>query len=300
MKLAIDVPEAKKIRVIVNSDAKNEADDQYAIVHSLLTPQFVIKGLIGAHFGEARSNTSMLDSVKEIKLLLDIMGLSGEYSVFRGAEHAMQDERTPAISEGAELIVREAMSEDQRPLFVIFLGAITDLASAYLMNPAIADRLTAIWIGGGSWPDGETEFNLSNDIHAANVVFSSPIPLWQVPRNVYSKMRVSLAELKRRVEPSGDIGRYLYRQLVETNELWASNPHWPKGEMWTLGDSPAVGLLLYDQPYDFDWKPAPRVSTDMTYIHHQTERRIRVYRDIDVRFILEDMYAKLELFSAES
>nr|WP_145159270.1 nucleoside hydrolase [Paenibacillus terrae] len=300
MKLAIDVPEAKKIRVIVNSDAKNEADDQYAIVHSLLTPQFVIKGLIGAHFGEARSNTSMLDSVKEIKLLLDIMGLSGEYSVFRGAEHAMQDERTPAISEGAELIVREAMSEDQRPLFVIFLGAITDLASAYLMNPAIADRLTAIWIGGGSWPDGETEFNLSNDIHAANVVFSSPIPLWQVPRNVYSKMRVSLAELKRRVEPSGDIGRYLYRQLVETNELWASNPHWPKGLMWTLGDSPAVGLLLHDQPYDFDWKPAPRVSSDMTYIHHQTERRIRVYRDIDVRFILEDMYAKLELFSAES
>ncbi|MEC0177090.1 nucleoside hydrolase [Paenibacillus favisporus] len=300
MNLAIDVPGAKKIRVIVNSDAKNEADDQYAIVHSLLTPQFVIKGLIGAHFGEARSNTSMLDSVKEIKLLLDIMGLSGEYSVFRGAEHAMQDERTPAISEGAELIVREAMSEDQRPLFVIFLGAITDLASAYLMNPAIADRLTAIWIGGGSWPDGETEFNLSNDIHAANVVFSSPIPLWQVPRNVYSKMRVSLAELKRRVEPSGDIGRYLYRQLVETNELWASNPYWPKGEMWTLGDSPAVGLLLHDQPYDFDWKPAPRVSSDMTYIHHQTERRIRVYRDIDVRFILEDMYAKLELFSAES
>ncbi|WP_240420004.1 nucleoside hydrolase [Paenibacillus periandrae] len=299
MKLAINVPDAKKIRLIVNSDAKNEADDQYAIVHALLTSQFVIKGLIGAHFGEERSKTSMLDSVQEINLLLDIMGLTGEHSVHRGAERAMQDERTPAISEGAELIVREAMSDDQRPLFVIFLGAITDLAAAYLMNPAIADRLTAVWIGGGAWPDGEWEYNLGNDIHAANVVFSSPIPLWQIPRNVYGKMRVSLAELKRRVEPCGAIGRYLYRQLVDLNESWANNLHWPRGEMWTLGDSPAVGLLLHDQPYDYDLKPAPRISPDLAYVQRQTDRRIRVYRDIDVRFILEDMYAKLELFSAE-
>ncbi|MEK3914193.1 nucleoside hydrolase [Paenibacillus sp. FSL H7-0331] len=299
MKLAIDVPDAKKIRLIVNSDAKNEADDQYAIVHSLLTSQFVIKGLIGAHFGSERSKTSMLDSVKEIKHLLDIMGLSGEYSVFHGAECAMQDEWTPALSEGAELIVREAMSDDQRPLFVIFLGAITDLASAYLMNPGIADRLTAVWIGGGTWPDGGEEFNLANDIHAANVVFSSPMPLWQIPRNVYSKMRVSLTELKQRVEPCGAIGRYLYDQLLEINQKWANNLCWPRGEVWTLGDSPAVGLLMHDQPFDYDLKPAPRISPDLTYVHHQEERRIRVYRDIDVRFILEDMYAKLELFSAE-
>lgn len=68
--------------------------------------------------------------------------------------------------------------------------------------------------------------------------------------------------------------------------------------MWTLGDSPAVGLLMHDQPYDYDLKPAPRISPDMTYVHYQKERRIRVYRDIDVRFILEDMYAKLEFFNA--
>lgn len=298
MKFAFDVPKTKKLRLIVNSDAKNEADDQYAIAHALLTPQFIIKGLIGAHFGEEKSKTSMIDSVKEIELLLELMGMQEEYPVFRGAERAMQDEQSPSLSEGAELIVREAMSDDPRPLFVIFLGAITDLAAAYLLNPAIADRLTAVWIGGGAWPDGEAEYNLGNDIHAANVVFGSPIPLWQIPRNVYVKMRVSLAELKRRVEPCGDIGKYLYRQLVEMNGKWAHNPRWPKGEMWALGDSPAVGLLMNDQPYDYDVKPAPRVSPDMSYVHQQTERRIRVYRDIDVRFILEDMYAKLELFHA--
>ena len=40
------VPETKRVRLIVNSDAKNEADDQFAIVHALLTPKFDIKGLI--------------------------------------------------------------------------------------------------------------------------------------------------------------------------------------------------------------------------------------------------------------
>jgi Inosine-uridine nucleoside N-ribohydrolase len=296
MILPFDVPDSKKIRVIVNSDAKNEADDQYAIVHALLTPQFIVKGLIGTHFGEARSATSMLESVKEIELLLNLMGMLGEYQVLCGAERALQDELTPAVSEGAEFIVREAMSDDQRPLFVIFLGAITDMATAYLMNPAIADRLTAVWIGGGAWPEGGWEFNLLNDIHAANVVLRSNIPVWQIPVNVYSKMRVSLAELKRRVEPCGPIGRYLYQQLMEFNLSWANSPGWPRGEMWILGDSPTVGLLMDEQPFDYDWKPAPRISPDMSYDHHQTERKIRVYRDIDVRFILEDMYAKLELF----
>ena len=34
-----EFPADKKIRVIVNTDAKNEADDQFAIVHAILTPR---------------------------------------------------------------------------------------------------------------------------------------------------------------------------------------------------------------------------------------------------------------------
>ncbi len=73
-------------------------------------------------------------------------------------------------SEGARLIVREAMKDDPRPLYVTFFGPLTDLASAYLMEPRIAGRLTAIWIGGGAYPAGSPEFNLGNDVNAANEV----------------------------------------------------------------------------------------------------------------------------------
>lgn len=290
-----DVPEAKKIRLIINTDAKNEADDQYAIVHALLTPKFIIKGIIAAQFGIRRTTQSMLESYAEIQKVLNLTGHSGAVPALKGAEKELENEKTPRISEGAELIIREALVEDNRPLFAIFLGPLTDLASAYLMEPEIAGRLTAIWIGGGAWPDGGEEFNLSNDIHAANVVFSSGIPLWQVPRDVYLMMRVSLAELQARVEPCGEVGRYLFRQLVDFNMAMGDNLVWPAGESWCLGDSPAVGLLLDQHEYCFDMRPAPRVGQDMRYEHNPIDHLIRVYNRIDPRFILEDFYSKLRL-----
>jgi hypothetical protein len=290
-----EVPEQKKIRLIVNSDAKNEADDQYALVHALLTPRFKIRGMIGAHFGR-RSAASMEDSCAEIRTVLSIMRMESEVEIFKGAPAAMPDENTPVSSEGAELIIREALQDDPAPLYVIFLGPITDLASAYLLEPRIAERLTAVWIGGGPYPEGGEEFNLGNDINAANVVFRSPIPLWQVPKNVYSMIRVSLAELAVKVRPRGEIGRYLFDQLENFNRERGSHSRWPKGEMWSLGDSPAVSLLLDDHMFHYEMREAPLVLPDGRYEPQPGARRIRVYRYVDSRFTLEDLYAKLELF----
>jgi purine nucleosidase len=289
------VPHSKKIRLIINTDAKNEADDQFAIVHALLTPQFIVKGIIAAHFGTRRTLMSMQESYDEVVKVLQLMNAEQEVPVFKGAEHALPDEHTMVLSEGAELIVQEAQSDDPRPLYVIFLGPLTDLAAAYMRDPSIASKLTAIWIGGGAYPTGEPEFNLSNDIHSANVVFQSSIPLWQVPRNVYSLIRVSIAELAVRVKPYGVVGDYLYQQLVDFNMAYGDNKGWPKGEMWCLGDSPAVSLLLDEHEFGYEMKPAPRIVEDMSYVHWQQERMIRVYHYIDSRFTLEDMYAKLVL-----
>ena len=68
------------------------------------------------------------------------------------------------------------------------------------------------------------------------------------------------------------------------------------GETWVLGDSPAVGLILYEHRFEFDWVGAPRMTPEGFYRHDPRNRPIRVYRRIDSRLILEDMYAKLALF----
>ena len=193
------LPKDKLARVIVNTDAKNEADDQYCIVQALLSPSFELAGLIPAHFGTRRNTRSMEESREEIDLLLKLMNLTGKVTVANGAPTALPDDKTPVPSEGAELIIREAMKDDDRPLHVAFLGPLTDMASALLMEPKIASRnVRVVWIGGGRWPVGGSEFNLSNDIHAANVVFRSSVELWQLPMTIYQMIAVSYAELEAR------------------------------------------------------------------------------------------------------
>lgn len=298
-KYSYRIPEEYTIRVITDTDAKNEADDQFAIVHALLTPRFDNRGIIAAHFGSQKSMTSMEDSFNEITRVLELMDMEPSLA-YEGAKHALPDENTPVRSKGAELIIEEAMKEDCGPLFVTFLGPLTDIASAYLLEPRIADRLTVIWIGGDAYPAGGEEYNLGNDVNAANVVFTSKIPLWQVPRNVYQKVLVSVAELECRVKPKGDIGNYLFAQLEEYQYKKFTDPKkrtTKTGEQWCLGDSPAVGLLLYDHPHSYEWLPAPEFTPEMHYIHNGKNRAIRVYKEIDSRFIMEDFYCKLQLFA---
>ena len=126
----------RRTRVIINTDAKNEADDQFAIVHALLTPSFELHGLIPAHFGTTKSATSLQDSHDEVMLLLRLMGLEGKVKVADGAAAAIPDTTSPARSPGAELIIEQALRDDPRPLHVAFLGPLTDMASAILRRSA--------------------------------------------------------------------------------------------------------------------------------------------------------------------
>lgn len=295
------VPENKKVRVIVHTDCKNEADDQYAVAHHLMTPRFDVKGLVAGHFWKNPQQYGELGTAQasydEIIKVMDLMGLKDQYPVKLGAPRGLEDEKTPIDSEGARLIIEEAMKDDKRPLYIACQGAVTDVASALLMKPEIADRMTVIWIGGGDYPKGGFEFNLMMDIHAVNVIFSSKVPVWQVPMSLYKVMAVSLAELQLKVRPCGEIGKYLFEQMVDFNHVAAKyEMAWPHGEIWGLGDQGTIAVLMEElEKASYDLVPAPRIAEDMTYIHGQNNREIRVYNYLDARLTLEDFFAKLQL-----
>src|ERR1700730_6794319 len=104
------VPEpANRVRVILNTAAKNEADDQYAIVHAVLTPLFELDGIIPAHFGDRRGPGSLQASHEEVLKVLDLMGLKGRIPVHCGAATMLPDENIPVPSEGSALIIEEAL-----------------------------------------------------------------------------------------------------------------------------------------------------------------------------------------------
>lgn len=159
--------------------------------------------------------------------------------------------------------------------------------------------MTCIWIGGGDYPKGGEEFNLMNDIAGANVVFESAMPVWQVTRSAYKQFAVSLIELQMRVRPYGKIGNYLFQQLVDFNMACAGNPKWPHGEIWGLGDEGCIAALMQEAERKALWEdiPAPRIAEDMTYIHNpeKAKKKIRVYKDMDYRLDLEDLFLKLQV-----
>src|SRR3954447_5203726 len=291
---------ASRRRVIIDTDAKNEADDQFAIVHALLSPMLDVRGLVPAHFGTRRSPRSMEESREEVHLLVDLLDMRSAITVADGAPHAIRDERTAADSPGARLIISESLkAEPDDPLHVAFLGPLTDMASAILIDPAIIHRpIVVIWIGGVCYGGVESypgiEFNLSNDIAAANVVFDSGIEIWQVPSNVYSMVSVGYAELDEKLGGSGPLAEYLIRQLREWNAQFHPGPI----ESRSLGDSPAVSLLLYPRGGTFRTVPAPRFGQEGHYLPG-SGHPIRVVETVDVRFLLEDMFAKIRRFGRD-
>ncbi|MFF5082777.1 nucleoside hydrolase [Actinoplanes sp. NPDC000266] len=285
---------ASRRRVVINTDAKNEADDQFAIVHALLSPSLDVRGLIAAHFGRHRSERSMEESREEIDLLLRLMDLDGEVTVADGAAGPIPDEATPRDSPGARLIIEESRREG--PLFVALLGPLTDMASAILLEPEIVHRdVVVIWIGGPGYGGVETypgpEFNLGNDIAGANVVFGSGITVWQVPSNVYSQVSVGYAELEEKIGGTSGLADYLIRQMAE----WNAAHHPEPIESRSLGDSPAISLMLYPRGGQFRTVPAPRFGREGHYLPG-TGNPIRVVETVDVRFLLEDMFAKIRRF----
>lgn len=294
--MIIDDPRQR--RVIINSDVANEADDQFALVQALLSPSLDIRGIIPAHFGDSRSETSMLDSRAELDHILALMDRTGTVPIADGAPVALPSSDEPVDSAGARLIIDEAMREDAGPLFIAFLGPLTDMAAALLLAPEIADTdTTVIWIGGppygdrewrGTWP----EFNLRNDIPAANVVFGSGMRIWQVPANIYRLVSVSYAELRRRVEPHAALGAYLAQTVVDFNTAHHKVPV----ESRSLGDSPAIALMIDPWCAVFRAQSPVRFTDTGHCVPAGSGSEVSVVESIDVRFLLEDLFAKLAEF----
>ena len=287
----------QKLRMIIDTDAKNEADDQFAIIHHLLSPMLDVRGITASHF-ESKAKTpgeTMEKSYQEILKILKLAQME-EIPAYRGCTLPLRSEEDAATSEAVEFIIEEARREEA-PLYIAVLGTMTNIAAALNHAPDIAYKLIVLWNGGGPYPAGRREFNLMQDIYACRVLLKSQAQVWQIPQNVYGSLEVTLAELAQKVHPCGELGAYLFSQLVEQN-LQDYNPNFllRTGENWTLGDNSTVAVLLMNR-FRGNWheQRAPIIQPDMTYGENPEGKYIRVYDSIDVRMTLNDLFAKLAL-----
>lgn len=310
-KLGFSVPKIKKKRVIIHSDIAAEADDPFAIVHHLLTPSEDIRGIIAANFEWKFRNIPSMKlfaghsadkSLKEGKKILTAMDID-DVPLVKGAANYLTDVNKLPDSPGADLIIQEAMRKTEAPLYIALQAHLTDLAIAYLKQPEIAKRIAAaVWIGGGVYPMGGEEPNLREDVLAAQIVFDSPIPIWQIPHNVYSGCYLSFAELMRNVKPMGKIGAYLAEEMVALNDWYGKIPMrmpFPHGETWSIGDQPTVSVLLETEAGSCWHEQRVQINDDMSYRFSEDYKPVKVYDNIDRRLMMDDFFAKLAICYGE-
>lgn len=303
-----------RARVIIDNDFGGDADGLFQLAQHLLSPSVEVRGVIGSHqydwgfYGYPGSAEHACEVAGE---LLKVLGPAGKVKLLRGAEGRLTDMSTPIESEAAKFIVAEAMRDDTKlPLYVVCGAGLTDLASAYLMEPKIGKRVRLVWIGGPEY-DGfgiptpgamHVEYNLGIDRVAGQVIFNqSDIDLWQVPRNTYRQAMVSYAELNARIDRSKPIGGFLMGRLEDLMK----RANGSLGEAYVLGDSPLVLLTALQSAWEVDpasceyiTRPAPMIDDDGQYQSNPEGRPIRVYTNIDNRLMFEDLYAKLKLAGA--
>jgi len=249
-------PPPGELRVIIDTDAANEVDDQFALALALGLPERLrLEGIVAAHFGLAGGSTGIDRSFSEIERVLENANLRGKIVVKRGSDPLVYRDRVPE-SEGVDFILEKARgATPEAPLWLVLLGPATDAAAALLKQPSIADRLVILWHGRTQWPVRAWNFNAYNDIKAVQVLFDTPCRFVLFDTGTY--LRIPAEETERRLVPLGAFGKYLH-------DIRMSKPQWraPEKGFFDLGD-----IVALADPAAVRWErvAAPRVDHDLRY-----------------------------------
>lgn len=280
------------VRAVIDSDSYNEIDDLFALAHALLAPERVsVEALHAAPFHNNRSTgpaDGMEKSYAEMRHLLELIGRPGVVPVCRGSEQYLADFGQPIQSEAARDLIARAHT-GEAPLFVVAIGACTNVASALLLNPSLVERIVVVWLGGHAphWPH-TAEFNLKQDPLAARVLFESGVPLVHVPcMGVASHLITSDAELFHFLHGPDPLAAYLLQRAFDYGRQFHALGRviWDlAATAWTIDARWLPGTLA----------PAPQLHDDLTWgpddpSRHQVRRIFEVKRTA----IFSDLFTRL-------
>jgi inosine-uridine nucleoside N-ribohydrolase len=278
--------------MVLDTDTYNEIDDQFAVVYSLLSERLSVKAIYAAPFHNNRSTgpaDGMLKSYDEILRLLDRLDHPSEGLVYHGSGRYLEHVETPVRSEAVDDLIARVSEPRDKPLYVVAIGAITNIASALLIEPTIAEQVVIVWLGGHPlyWPHTR-EFNLGQDVLAAQVVFDSGAPVVQIPcKNVAEHLRTTVPEMEAYVKGRGPIGDYLYETFVGYHE---DHFAWSK----VIWDVSTISYLNNPAWVPTEVRPSPVLLDNATWGAEDPSRHpYRVAVDVHRDQVFGDLFRKL-------
>jgi purine nucleosidase len=295
-RLALPAPGSRTppLRMVLDTDTYNEVDDQFAVVYALRSSERLrVEALYAAPFHNSRSagpGDGMEKSHEEILRLLSRMGVGSKGLVHKGSAGFLPDWDHPYRSPAALDLVERAMSGDPagEPLYVVAIGAITNVASAILIRPEIIGRIVVVWLGGNPVHYHQTrEFNLMQDIPSSRLVFDCGVPLVHVPcLGVASHLLTTVPELERHLAGKNAVCDF----LVDTVKAYHEDHFaWAK-EIWDIA---TIGWLVNP-----DWVPShldhsPVLSAGLTWSVDKSRHLVRSAYFLRRNPIFADMFRKI-------
>ena len=285
-------PVGEKLNIILDTDLANEIDDLYAVALLLASPdRFNIKGFVASHFNHnnARSGPASIDtSFDLLKELLAKAGCEDKYPIYRGS-HPSGYYDYPSESEGVDFIIKTARScTPEDPLWVVALGAATDLASAILIAPDIAPNVRFVFHARSeySWPERSMQFNVYANIFAARTILKKWVPLVWFDTGTNLKCDYSLTE--KYLKPCGELGNFLHHYR-DRNSYFNND----KG-FFDLGD---IAFLINPDICEMEVVNAPTMDNYMFFDHKQQAngKMLRVY-DIDNNATWNMFFERMKMF----
>lgn len=284
-------PEVGPCRAVLDCDPGNEVDDQFAILHALLSPDRIdLQAIYAAPFhnhNSASVQDGLEKSFLEAGRVLRVAGRDGFGPLLHGSDRMLRADYAPVESDAARDLVRRAMEPAASPLFVVATAVATDIASAILMEPRIIDRIVVVWLGGHAldWPDTR-EFNLQQDPLSARVLLDCGVPLVLVScLGVSSHLLLSVAGLEADLGDT-EVGGYLAQIMRQDH---ADHFAYEK-EIWDLA---ATAYLVNPVFVPTEVRPSPVLTPDLHWSHDETRHPIRVARWVQRNAVIHDLYTKI-------
>ena len=307
----LEVP-SRKIDAVLDTDAYNEIDDQFAISYMLTCRERInILAFYAAPFYNSNSTgpkDGMERSYAEIKRLLTLSGNEKYIPVtYPGSTEYLPNEQTPIDSPAARDLVRLANEHtEDDPLYIVAIGAITNVASALLLDPTIADRIVIVWLGGHVHSkEGEIaganfrrpqhpagEFNMKQDIAGARVLFNSGAPIVQLPCfGVVDKFSINKEGLISALEGKNALCDYLLEHSISQADRDAKGAEWRRviwdvtAIAWLTNDG---GRFMHDRIV-----AAPIPEYDLSYSFDESRNPIRYVDEIKVEALFAELFGKI-------
>lgn len=285
------------VDMVLDTDAYNEVDDQYAIAYMMASPDRVrVRAITAAPFFNHHAENpgdGMMRSYLEILHVLTLIGAEHMApSVFQGAGDFLPDEKTPMDSPAAREMIRLAMEHSaEDPLYVVCIAAPVNVASAILLQPEIVNRIVVVWSGGVGlhWPDCRC-FNGGQNIAASRVLLESGVPLVLAPgRGVCDRFLTTGPELEHWLRGKNSFCDYIIDRTIREAEQCFGGRIWSRPltdvvpVAWVVG-----GDFLLDR-----FEPRPTIEYSSYYSADPRRPMMRYVYYVKRDELMNDLFDKL-------